>query len=50
MAEKLDDYFALVFTFEDTNEIQEISPAQPNLIILNACDFTNDAVTKALDK
>ena len=50
MAEVLNDYFASVFTVEDTYEIQKITPAKPNLIPLNNCDFTEDAVTKALDK
>ena len=31
MVKVLHDYFASVFTIEDTNEIQEITPAQPNL-------------------
>ena len=50
MAEVLNYYFASVFTVEDTYEIQEIIPAQPNLIPLSDCDFTEDTVTKALDK
>ena len=47
MAEVLNDYFASI---EDTFEIQEITPAQPILIPLSDCDFTEDVVTKALDK
>ena len=50
MAEVLNDYFASVFTVEDTNEIQKITPAQPNLIPLSDCDFTEETVTKAFDK
>ena len=50
MAEVLNYYFASVFTVEDTDEIQEITPAKPNLIVLNACDFNEDTVTKALDE
>ena len=50
MVEVLNDYFASVFTNEDTYEIQEITPAQPNLIPLSDCDFTEDTVTKSLDK
>ena len=50
MAEALNDYFASVFTVEDNYEIQEIIPAQPNLIPLSDCDFTEETVTKALDK
>ena len=33
-----------------THEIQEKIPAQPNLIPLSDCDFTEETVTKALDK
>ena len=33
-----------------TYEIQKITPAQPNLISSSNCDFTEDAVTKVLDK
>ena len=50
MVEVLNNYFAFVFTVEDTDVIQEIISAQPNLIILIDCDFTEDTVTKALDK
>ena len=50
MAEVLNYYFASVFTVEDTYEIHEITPAQPNLIPLSDCYFTEDAVTKVLDK
>ena len=50
MSEVLNDYFASVFTVEDTYEIQEVTPAQPNLILLSDCDFTEDTVTKAFDK
>ena len=50
MAEALNDYLASVFTVEGTYEIQDIIPAQPNLIPLNNCNFTEDAVNKALDK
>ena len=49
IAEVLDDYFASVFTVEDTYEIQEITPAQSNLIPLSDCDITEDTVTKTLD-
>ena len=49
MAESLNDYFASVFTVEDTYEIQKITPAQHYLIPLSDCDFTEDTVTKALD-
>ena len=50
MAEALNDYFASVFTVEDTYEIQDIAPAQPNIISLSDCNITEDVVTKALDK
>ena len=49
MAEVLNDYFTSVFIFEDTYEIQEITLAQPNLISLSECHFTEDFVTIALD-
>ena len=49
-AEVLNYYFASAFTIEDTYEIKEITPDQPNLIPLSDCDFTEDTVTKALDK
>ena len=39
-----------MFTFENTYEIQDIITVQPNLILLNDCDFTEDAVIKVLDK
>ena len=48
-SEVLNDYFASVFTVEDIDEIQEITPAKPNLIPLSDCHFTEDTVTKALD-
>ena len=53
MAKVLNDYFASVFTVENTYEIHEITPAQLNLIPLiplSDCDFTDCAVTKAFDK
>ena len=50
MAKIFNDYFTSVFTVEDTYEIQEITPAQPNLIPLSDCDFTEYIITKALDK
>ena len=50
MAEALNEDFASVFTVEDTYEIQDMIPAQPNSIPLDDCNFTEDAVTKALDK
>ena len=46
MAKILNNYFASVFTVEDTYEIQEITPAQPNLIP----HCSEDAVIKAFDK
>ena len=46
----LNYYFASVFTVENIYEIQDIIPAQPNLIPLSDCSFTEDAVTKVLDK
>ena len=49
MAKVLNDNFASNFTFEDTYEIQEITPDQPILIPLSDCDFTKDTITKALD-
>ena len=48
MAEALTDYLAFVFTVEDTYEIQDIIPAQSNLILLSDCYFTEYAVNKAL--
>ena len=50
MAKVLNNYFASVFTVEDTNEIQETIPAQPNLIPLSDYDFTENTETKAFDK
>ena len=50
MAEALNDYFASVFTVEDTYEIQDIIPAQHNQIPLTDYNFTEDAVTKTLGK
>ena len=50
MAEVLNNYFASVFTVEDTHEIQEVTSAQPNLIPIRDCNFTEDPITKALDK
>ena len=50
MVEVLYDYFASVFIVTDTYEIQEITPVQRNLINLSDWDFTEDVVTKALDK
>ena len=50
MVEVLNDYFASVFTVEDTYEIQEIATSQPNIIPLSDFDFTKNDVTKALDK
>ena len=50
MAEVLNYSFASVFTVEDTDEIQEITPAIPNLIRLSECHFTENTVTKALVK
>ena len=50
MVEVLNDYFAFSFIVEDTFEIQETTPAQPNLIPLRDCDFTEDTVTKTIDK
>ena len=49
-AEVRNDYFASVFTIEDTYEIQEVTPAKPNSIPLSDCHFTEDTATKALDK
>ena len=34
---------------DDTYEIQDIIPAQPNLVPLKDCNFTEDAVTKTFD-
>ena len=34
----------------ETYDMQKISPAQPYLIPLSDCDFTEDAITKALDR
>ena len=38
------------FLLIDTYKIHKITPAQHNLIPLSDFDFTDDAVTKALDK
>ena len=46
MAEVLNDYFASLFTVE----LQEIIPAQLNLISLSDIELTEDTVAKALDK
>ena len=50
IAEVLNYYFASVFTVEDTDEIQEVIPTKSNLIPLSDCHFTEDTVTKALDR
>ena len=49
LAEVLNDYLASVYTVGDTYEVQAMIPAQPTLIPLSDCDFTEDAVTKAFD-
>ena len=49
MTETLNHYLTSLFTVKNT-DIQEITPAQPNLIPLNDCDFPEDAVTKAFDE
>ena len=46
----LNYYFASVFTIEDTYEIQGMIPAQLDLIPLSDYNFTEDTITKALDK
>ena len=50
MAEILNNYFVSVFTVEDTYEIHEIAPAKTNLIPWSDCHFTDNTVTKTLDK
>ena len=50
MPEILNDYFAFVFAVEDTYEIHERTLTQLNWIISSDCDYTEDAVTKALDE
>ena len=40
IAKVLNYYFASDFTVQDTYEIQEITTAQPKLIPLSDCDFT----------
>ena len=50
MTEISNDYFAFIFTVEEVNEIQEITPAQVNLIItFSDCKFTEEVVSKSLD-
>ena len=50
IAKPLNDYFAFVFTVQDTYEIEEITPVQCNLTISSRCNFTEGAVTKTFDK
>ena len=50
MEEVLNYYFATVFTVEDTDYIQEVTPAKPNLTPLSDCHLTEDVVTKAYAK
>ena len=46
MAKVLNEYFASVFIVEDTYEIKEIIPSQPNLIPSSNGDFIVDVVIK----
>ena len=50
MAEMLNNYFASVFTVENTTGIEETSIAQTNAISLINCDFPEDTIIKVLDK
>ena len=45
MAKTSSDYFVSVFNVEDTYEIQEITPAQHNLIPLSDCHLTDNKST-----
>ena len=49
MAEVLNDYFASVFTVENTNGIQELDSV-PSNIVIDDYNFDEDAIIKALDK
>ena len=49
IAEELNKYFASVFTVEDTNGLQETSTPR-NIVPLSNCNFSDNAVIKALDK
>ena len=50
IAEELNKYFASVFTVEDINGIQEETSMQRNIAPLSNCNFSENAVMKALDK
>ena len=49
MAEILNEYFASVFTIEDTNGIMETSTASANAAQLNNCEFTEENIIKTLE-
>lgn len=49
MAEILNEDFTFVFTVEDTNNIEETSLVQTNIILLNNCDFPEDTIIKVLN-
>ena len=50
IAEELNKYFASVFTVEDTDSLQEEISTQRNTAPLSNCNFSDNAVIKALDK
>ena len=49
VAEILNEYFASVFTVEDTNGIVEASPAAANTTQLSNCEFTEENIIKSLE-
>ena len=50
IAEELNKYFASVFTVEDINGLQEETSIQRNKTPLSNCNFSDNAVIKALNK
>lgn len=50
MADLLNEYFASVFTVEDTSGLQQENIELRNLASFNFCNFSEDAVIKALGK
>ncbi len=49
MAEILNEYFASVFTIEDTNGIIEASPGPANVVQLNNFEFTEETIKRTLE-
>ena len=49
VAEILNEYFASVFTVEDTNGTVEASPTPANAVQLSNCEFTEENIIKSLE-